>query len=275
LLRIISFLRVCGIMDKSLPGKKRKVWSDGGNAAVSVKAEADDDAVVVPVLAPPDISNLSPIAKFLGADLLTDNSNTVQSALNQLAKMCLDSNRESEENRATIHRLGGASILPGILRKWYMFPTIQVAGCGALMNASYTRNAHFRYSLKESGGLDAIVWAMKSYPDKLKVQTFACGALGYAIFGVKENAEYVVNTLNGIDLIVATMNKFPHDVRLQRYACGTLKLLTEWDEFKDSVKQSGGRRALVEAIENHKDESKEHVEILQENASRALKNVLP
>ena len=34
----------------------------------------------------------------------------------------------------------------------------------------------------------------------------------------------------------------------------------EWDEFHDPVKQAGGRRALVDAIENHQDESKEYVE---------------
>ena len=94
------------------------------------------------------------------------------------------------------------------------------------------------------------------------------------VCGVKENAEYIVNTLNGIDWIIAAMNKFPHDAKLQEYACWALDNLVRWDEFKDPVKQAGGRRALLEAIENHQDESKEHVEKLQERANRALKALL-
>ena len=91
---------------------------------------------------------------------------------------------------------------------------------------------------------------------------------------IKENAEYFVNTLNGVDWIIAAMNKFPHDAKLQRYACGSLDNLVDWDEFKDPVKQAGGRRALLDAIENHQDESKEYVEKLQISANRALKALL-
>ena len=55
---------------------------------------------------------------------------------------------------------------------------------------------------------------------------------------------------------------------------GRWTILVKWDEFKDSVKQAGGRRALLDAIENHQDESKEYVEILQKKANRALKALL-
>ena len=223
-------------MAKTRAEKKRKVSSEAGNA-VSVKAEADEDAAA-PV-APPGLSNRSPIEKILQVDLWRDDSNTVQSALFQLACiMCSNSNEAFEENRATVHRLGGAAILPGVLRKWYGFPVIQALGCRAINNAS-SDNAAFKKSMKDSGGLDAIIWALQSYPDNLQVQ-YGCGALRNAIYGVKENAEYVVKTLNqglnGVDCIIAAMKKFPHDAQLQRYACGALYVLTEWDEFKDAVK---------------------------------------
>ena len=162
-------------MGKTHAQKKRK-GSDSDAGVATVKAEDDADDAAAPVLAPPDHSSLSPIEKILGVDLWKDDSNTVQSALTQLADMCVSSNEGfEEENRATVHRLGGAYILPGVLRKWYGFPVIQSEGCTALMNASY-KNTAFKKSVKDSGGLDAIIWAMKSYPDNLQVQTSGCGA---------------------------------------------------------------------------------------------------
>jgi len=247
--------------------KKRKVSFDGD--AVSGKTAA---AAAAPTfVAPPDHSNLSPIQKILRVDLLKEDSNAVQSALTKLANLCSDS-EDSVENRATVHRHGGGFILSIVLRKWYGFSTIQAEGCRALQNASCD-NAAFRNSVKESGGLDAVIWAMKSYPDNLPVQTIGCGVLVNAVDGVQKNAEYVVNTLNGADCIIAAMNKFPEDAMLQQYACGALDNLTEWEEFKDAVKQAGGRRALVEAIENHQDESKECVKELQLWATSAIKKL--
>jgi len=239
----------------------------------ALKAEADHDAVA-PILAPPDHSNLSPIAKILSVDLWKDDSNAVKNALAQLGKMCYPRNEGFEENRASVHRLGGAAILTGILLKWYMFPRIQTYGCIALTNAASIKNVAFRKSVKDSGGLDAFIWAMKSYPDNLELQTTGCGALGNMVMGTKENAEYVVKTLNGVNWIIAAMKKFPHDARLQQFACAALDNLTDWEEFHDPVKQAGGRRALVEAIENHQDVSKEDVKKLQQFAKRALKKLL-
>ena len=297
-------------MEKTRAEKKRK-GSDSDDGVATVKAEANDGStapvLVSPiqkilgvdllkddsntvqsalaqlanlcwsntVLAPPDLSSLSPIQKILGVDLLADDSNTVQSALAQLANLCWSNTEDFSENRATVHRLGGATIVTGIMRKWYGFPVIQAEGCRALQNASVKSAALSKKSVKDSGGLDAIIWAMESYPDNLQVQTNGCGALRNVVLGVKENAEHVVNTLNGVDWIIAAMNKFPHDAKLQKYACVALDNLTEWDEFKDPVKQAGGRRALFDAIENHKDESKEYVEKIQEKATSALKKVLP
>jgi len=260
-------------MVKTQAFKKRKGSDYSGDAGVAtVKAEDDADAAAAPVLvAPPDHSSLSPIEKILGVDLWKDDSNTVQSALTQLAEMCFDNNEE--ENRATVHRLGGAAILPGVLRKWYGFPGIQAEGCRALQNASYSIAA-FGKSVKDSGGLNAIIWAMKSYPNNPEVQISGCGVLGNMVDGVQESAEYVVKTLNGIDWIVAAMNKFPEDAELQRCACGALDNLVKWEEFHDTVKQAGGRRALVDAIENHEDVSKQHVEKLQHFAKHALKKLL-
>lgn len=70
------------------------------------------------------------------------------------------------------------------------------------------------------------------------------------------------------------MNTFPNDAELQKRASWALDNLTCWGEFKDVVKQAGGRRALLDAIEIHQDERKEHVKELQQYASDALKKLL-
>ena len=157
-------------MVKTRYEKKRKVSSDG-NAAVSVKAEESDDDAAEPVPAPPPVpSNLSPIQKILRVDLWKDDSEMVESALTQLADLCSKGNEESvEKSCAALHQLGGAGILPVVMRKWYGFPVIQAEGCRALQNASCSKIANaFTKSVNDSGGLDAIIWAMKSYPDNLR-----------------------------------------------------------------------------------------------------------
>jgi len=50
----------------------------------------------------------------------------------------------------------------------------------------------------------------------------------------------------------------------------------EWDEFRDLKQEAAGRRALLAAMENHKDDkSKDPVEKLWKKASSALEQVLP
>jgi len=124
-----------------------------------------------------------------------------------------------------------------------------------------------------SGGIKVIIWAMENYPDNLQIQVSGCGAL-MNMLTLMDNAHYIVHTLKGIDWIIAAMNKFAEDAELQRYASGMLDTLVAWDEFKEPVKQAGGRRALFDAIENHQDESKDHVDQLQISANRALKALL-
>ena len=130
-------------MGKTRAEKKRKVSSDG---VATVKAEESDDDAAAPVPAPPDLSDLSPIQKILRVDLLKDDSKTVESALTQLANMCLSSNEESEENRATVHRLGGAAILTGILRKWYSVSRHSSRRMPSSAECIVRQNAAFRKS---------------------------------------------------------------------------------------------------------------------------------
>jgi len=249
-------------------GKKRKESDDWGvRSSSSIKVVENDAALV----APPDDSKFSPVQKILLIDIIMDDSNAVRKALSKLALLFVDED-EADDNRAIADRVGGASILSAVLRKWYAFPSIQAEGCRALQNMS-CNNTDLLGPIKDSGGLDAIIWAMNTYADNQNVQTTACGALSNLFIG-KDTSDYLVEELDGVHLIIAAMNTFPNDAELQKRASWALDNLTCWDEFKDVVKQAGGRRALLDAIEIHQDERKEHVKELQQSASDALKKLL-
>ena len=253
-----------------LSGKKRE-GPDGDDNSVPSPMKVTSDHTLV---APPDHSKLLPIQKNLFVDLLKDDSDAVESALKELGKLCAIKNKHWEKNRYTVCFAGGAAIIPFVMKKWYGYKDVQAEGCCvlAIVLANHFDTA-FNKAVRDSGGIDAILWAMKSYADDLDVQTRACEAI-VNVLVAKQNATYIVEELDGVGLTIAAMRKFPDDVKLQMFASWVLRAMTTWDEFKNAIKEAGGRRALLDAIENHPDESKEHTGDLLMRARSALKNLL-
>jgi len=70
------------------------------------------------------------------------------------------------------------------------------------------------------------------------------------------------------------MENFADDAKLQAYGSGALRILMEWKEYKNAIVKAGGRQALLRAIENHADETKDYVEDVQNNARCALNALL-
>ena len=148
-------------------------------------------------MAPPDDSKFTPVQKILLIDIIKDESNAVKKALSKLALLFVDED-EADDNRAIAERVGGASILSAVLRNWYAFPSIQAEGCRALQNMS-CNNTDLLGPIKDSGGLDAIIWAMNTYADNQNVQTTACGTLSN-LFIEKDTSDYLVEELDGFFL---------------------------------------------------------------------------
>jgi len=189
--------------------------------------------------------------------------------------VCLKSNNDSQKNRAAVTASGGASLIALAMDKWSQNPGIQAEGCRVLHNVAVSDNG-FKKCMKETGAIDAVLWAMENHPNDVAVQDCSCGALTN-ISSVKANAEHIVKECNGVKLIVAAMNKFKHNAKVQKWACWALANwldVCDESEIKDAIVNGGGGRALWDAIENHKDESKEHVKVMQEKARRALKKLL-
>jgi len=225
---------------------------------------------------PPDNSKLTPIQKILQVDFMSDDSDVVVSAMTQLASMCKNSAagaKNAGKTRATLHRrFGAGSSIAAVMKKWHAVPAIQCEGCHALNNIAGD-NPDFVASAKEIGFLDAIVWAMMSYPDDANVQGSGNEALRNLVCNHK-NADYIVNELKAVPLIVAAMEKYSKIARVQRFACSVLNQLSNWDEFKGAINQADGDSALFHAIKNHDDESKELVEDIQRTGRLALKKLL-
>jgi hypothetical protein len=240
-------------------------------ASVRVEHEVGEHEVLI---VPPDTSKVSRIHKLTVVDLWSDDTEAVEQALTGLASLCEFSNVNwKEENPADIHGAGAASAIVGAMKKWYTIPDIQVAGCSALANtAAHIKD--FRLSAKNAGGLEVVVCAMQNYSNNCDVQSSGCAALGNLCTEIEEHAAHIVNTMKGHDIIIVAMKKFPVNARVQRWACYALSMLSIWQELRPPVCDAGGRRALAEALETHKDESKTDVKEIQELARLVLQRLL-
>jgi hypothetical protein len=250
--------------------KKRKAASltreedDQGNhpdrvASAKVKHEVSEDTVDV---VSPDASTYSPIHQLIVVDLWSNDNKVVKEALCCFIK-----------NAATVYRAGGAFSIVGAMRRWYKNRDIQELGCAALGIAA-NRSKGFRLHAKEAGAFDVIVGAMKMYSNNCTLQTYGCESIGKLCLGIVEHAALVVNTMEGHDFILAAMKKFPDDVLLQRWACFALCTLSNWKELQAPICYAGGRRALLDAIETHTDESEIYVNRIQKRARLALQRLL-
>ena len=57
--------------------------------------------------------------------------------------------------------------------------------------------------MRESGGLDAILWAVKNFPEHSELHAYGCGALGNLFIDNRKNAEYAVDEKGATELIVS------------------------------------------------------------------------
>jgi len=192
----------------------------------------------------------------------------VLEALEKLADDC----KNSKENCTTFHRLGGVGTVVGVMLKWVSVPAIQSSGCKALL-ISNTGCREISKCVIDSRALDAICWAMETYPNDFKLQFCGVGAL--LVFShLKENAEYIVTDLKKGGVIVAAMKSFPKHAELQRIACGVLDVVAQHEELRGAIVQADGRQALLDAIQGHPDETNEIMPNLQKCAREALKKLL-
>lgn len=193
------------------------------------------------------------VQKILRVDILSDEEKKVREALFML---------EGPEyvDYLDVAEAGGLFLIPVVMRKWRDAPAIQHEGCLVLGSIfAHKRdweelflNAHS--VAKESGALDAVVWAMKNYADYAaypdgynSLQMDGLWALGAMIVQTesKDNAIHLVNELKAIELIIGLLPKNPAE------ALDVLLQLAKWDELREEIINAGACRALCDIMDAH------------------------
>jgi len=255
--------------------KKRKGANGAAIVPIKVESSHQQGAGVGGGPPPPDDSKLTPIQQIIWVELWKDDSNAVEEALRELHDLSDGNNPGNTANAELVFRTGGPTTIVGAMRKWHGVPAIQVAGCRALCNIAHFYNG-FAMAGKETGAIDAVVWAMGNYPNDCSIQLDGIGSLTNFV-RITANSEYFVKELDGVKLVVAAMKSFKDMAQLQKNASSALlQLLLSYNEdgCTKAIVKAGGRKALLEAVETHDDETTEHVKDLQRKAREALKKLL-
>lgn len=99
---------------------------------------------------------------------------------------------------------------------------LQGEACGALGNlAADERN---QVEVSSTGGVSAVVAAMREHKDSAGVQEKACGALGNFTAGNAEN-QLIVTREGGIDLVLEAMALHRKKAKVQQNASTVLQIL--------------------------------------------------
>ena len=70
------------------------------------------------------------------------------------------------------------------------------------------------------------------------------------------------------------MKRFPKKSLLQKWSCGIFGIISESDELRGSIVESGGLETLVTAIQMHKNETKPYSADIQKKARLAMKRLI-
>lgn len=193
-------------------------------------------------------------------DLMCENSDTVRHAV---ANMCvLFTGKKAKKNRYEAMNLGAAGIIIHIMNKWIGNVETQVHCCNmmsTLINYNDDHNSDAAVIFASVGGMEAIVNALKAYPDTFYVQNNGILALSNMLKDkddstVADAAKRFVLDLGGAELIVDAMKQFNHTILCQLTGCNALDVLSNYDDLKTHLTESGALGVLAAASENNPDD---------------------
>jgi hypothetical protein len=112
-----------------------------------------------------------------------------------------------------------------------------------------------RAVIVDQGGVEAIVGAMKIYPNAVDIQSGGCLALAGVLTppfssAVKSVSSRFVNEWNGISLVFRAMDKWPIDSAMQEVAfCLLCRLMLDW-EAKLKLIDQGAMNKVDKVLKN-------------------------
>ena len=191
------------------------------------------------------------ISNIITGELFSEDETMVESALKQLADICMHADAAAAANRKQIFRAGGHVSILGAMKKFTDSPRIQVQALRALANTCL--NPEMRVAIGNLGGIDKVITTMNRFPDSEEVQRIGCGASELLIRN-EQNAEIFV-TNQGITTVIAAMTAFPDNVDLQFLACTTFEDLCKWKR-EDQLEEARAGPAAALALSKHYDNAK-------------------
>lgn len=199
----------------------------------------------------PEFDDLS---QLLLGDLQVDDSPSAAVALQKLGSLL-----KNKHNVETSYALGAHVTLSVIMRKYPKDPEIQRWGCFCFSSMVRTKYKP-TIAIAKSGGIEALVNAMRLLPDSYSIQTNGLLALENLISDLKRqnnrSAEAgkvtlrFVYELDGLQLIVQAMDRFPKETYLQSICCELCMLLVDKCKSR-ALKNAGVVMAVANAGENH------------------------
>lgn len=218
----------------------------GGDAAAGNTGEV---TVTVDLVQP----QLEEIPKLIVVDMQKDNADDVAGAIKKLYDLLGTDDPDSKKNQKLAIGLGAATVVIGALRRWQMNEGVQKEGCGCLIRLAYNHCDGTSW-IVQSGGVEALINAMKQFPDTSSVNSNASGGLRnlFNDTSVRESSgRRFVEDLKGLELLLEAMKTFPNDAQLQEDCCVIFGAFATEKEMRDTMVRAGVLTAVSGAIERH------------------------
>lgn len=198
--------------------------------------------------------NLDEIPRLILVDLQKDNLEEIEQALKNLRqRINHGSDVSREEMRKDALLVGAPGVIIRNMQRWRRCPSIQVYGCQCLTNLSYSVLER-KIAVVNSGGVEAMVDAMKSLPEYLAVQHSAINALANILSRLPDVTKRFVEEWQGLELIVRAQKRFLHDVGMQRSCCRIFFNLAFDSDIKEELYKAGAISSVGIAIEHHSED---------------------
>lgn len=245
-----------------MPPKRRR--KDTPVEPAEVPAEvASSDAVEVQRVVP----NLDNLAKLLLVDMQQDDLQQATAALstlwNEISDLTGDELRQANYKKQM--RLGAPSLIALCMQKWQNESSVQAKGCGCLAELLHRGHNNLNETgfsvfaaVKESGCIEAVINALRTFPDSAEIQEVGCRALMNVTTPIDDNffpsnIRRLVNEMDVVALTLKVVERFPNSPQIQETCCGMFSNLAEAEEFRPVMQEQKVVSVVAHMIEKYPD----------------------
>jgi hypothetical protein len=258
------------VNEQQQQAKRRRVSNEPGVVAPTPKslpsattnpviAQKNNITAVAKVSPPSDPARTGPQRNYaikLLLDLRSDDLTVVTETIKKLPKLFI-----SNQNSDAAHAAGAMTIIVSAMRKWQDVRGIQEDGLACMANLMQY-NWYIKSAFWKSSGLQAVLTAMKQFPNSKVIQFFGVYTL-YSFFDCLEEeftmtlnityiAHYFVNKLHGVPFLLRAMKMITKRANFQGWCCSVLLVLYESDTtLKHFFRTCGALPAVRAALKQH------------------------